>query len=216
MTGVDERTRVYVADDHPLYRQSLARIIARSGQFELVGEAVDGRSALQEVKAAPPDVLVLDVDMPGLDGLAVLHALVRDEIAVRVLLISGSVDGELVYRALQSGAAGFLTKDEDERAITDAIAAVARGETALGPKSQGAIAQGVRARATEPEHPPLSARERDVLRLTASGLSSLEIGRELHLSPATVKTHLQRIYTKLGVSDRAAAVAEGMRLGMLE
>lgn len=216
MTAVDERTRVYVADDHPLYRQSLARIIARSGRFELVGEAVDGRSALQEVKAQPPDVLVLDVDMPGLDGLAVLHALVRDEIAVRVLLISGSVDGELVYRALQSGAAGFLTKDEDERAITDAIAAVARGETALGPKSQGAIAQGVRARANEPEHPPLSARERDVLRLTASGLSSLEIGRELHLSPATVKTHLQRIYTKLGVSDRAAAVAEGMRLKMLE
>jgi two-component system, NarL family, nitrate/nitrite response regulator NarL len=213
---VQRRIRVLVADDHPVYRRGLARIVERSAGLELAGEAGDGRSALGEIRALRPDVVLLDVEMPGLDGLAVLRALQRDGPGVRVLVVSGSVDSDVVYEAIELGAAGFLSKDEDERAITDAIAAVARGETVLGPTIQAAIARGVRARAAHRPGSELTERELQVLRLTARGLSSLDIGRELHLSPATVKTHLGRIYSKLGVADRAAAVAAGMRFGLLD
>ena len=210
-----ERTTVFIADDHPMYRQALVRALTRSPGLEVVGEAEDGRAALDAIRRLRPAVAVLDVEMPGLDGIAVLSALMREGVPLRVLMLSGSVRGDTVYRAIEAGASGFIGKDEDEHALSAAVLAVARGETVFGASVQAALADGVRARKPVARGPELTVREHEVLRLTAEGMSSMEIGRALHLSGATVKTHLQRVYSKLGVSDRAAAVAEAMRLELL-
>jgi two-component system nitrate/nitrite response regulator NarL len=212
----EARTRVIVADDHPLYRHGIADVIKRRPALELVAEAGDGRAALAALQEHRPDVAVLDVDMPYLNGLAVLRAAVRDALGVRVVFLSGYSDSTTVYEALQAGASGFLSKDASADSVCGAVEAVARGETVLGPEIQAALAHELRARAPVEERPLLSAREREILVLTAEGLTSPDIGKRLHLSPATVKTHLQNTYEKLGVSDRAAAVAEGMRRGLLE
>jgi len=210
------RTRVVVADDHPLYRHGIVDVIKRQPELELVAEASDGRAALDALREHAPDVAVLDIDMPYLDGLELVRIVMRDELPVRVLLVSGHFDSAKVYDALQAGAGGFLSKDVTAESVCGAVRAVARGETVLGPEIQAALASELRGRAPTDERPLLSAREREILTLTAAGLTSPDIGKRLHLSPATVKTHLQNAYEKLGVSDRAAAVAEGMRRGLLE
>jgi two-component system nitrate/nitrite response regulator NarL len=211
----DRRVRVLVADDHPVYRQGLADVVAARSGLELVGQASTGRDALEEIRRLTPDVAVVDMKMPGIDGLELLQEVIREGIRSRVLFLSGYLQSETVYNALEGGARGYLSKDSSPEAICDAIAAVARGEVVLGPESQGALAEEIRMR-TPAVVSPLSPREREILRLTAGGNSAAEIAADLFLSPATVKTHLQRIYAKLGVSDRAAAVAEAMRRGLLD
>lgn len=209
------RTRVLVAEDHPLFREALSTTIQGRPDFELVGAAADGREALEQTRALAPDVLVLDLKLPGLDGLQVLAALRREDSAVRVVLLSAFLDGAIAYEAVAAGAKAYLSKDADRARICDTIAAVARGETVLAPEIQAGIAQEIRTRGTT-TRPMLSPREQEVLTLVAQGCSAPDIGKELFLSPATVKGHLQSLYEKLGVSDRAAAVAEGMRRGLLE
>lgn len=209
------RTRILVAEDHPLFREALAATIGARAEFELVGEVSDGRAALEQARALRPDVLVLDLKLPELDGLQVLGALRREESPVRVVLLSAFLDGAIAYEAVAAGAEGYLSKDADRERICDTIAAVARGETVLAPEIQAGIAQEIRTRGTT-TRPRLSPREHEVLTLVAQGHSAPDIGKQLFLSPATVKGHLQSLYEKLGVSDRAAAVAEGMRRGLLE
>jgi two-component system nitrate/nitrite response regulator NarL len=153
--------------------------------------------------------------MPGLDGLEVVKAAARGGLGSRVIFLSAYLDSATVYEAVEAGARGYLSKDSDADVICDAIVKVARGETVMGLETQRAIAEEIRMRAPA-EPSPLSRREREILRLTAEGESATDIASRLFLSPATVKTHLQRIYQKLGVSDRAAAVAEAMRRGLLE
>jgi two-component system nitrate/nitrite response regulator NarL len=209
------RVRVLVADDHPLFREGIVRSVKERPDLELVGVAEDGRGALEEIKRVEPDVALLDVKMPGLDGLQVLNALGRDGVATKVVFLSAFPDAAIVYRALEKGAQGFLSKDTGKEAVCDGLVAVARGETVLSPAIQREVFGEIRLRARD-ESERLSPRELEILALTAEGLSAPDIGRKLYLSPATVKTHLQRLYEKLGVSDRAAAVAEAMRRGLLE
>jgi two-component system nitrate/nitrite response regulator NarL len=209
------RVRVIIAEEHPLYREGVVRAIKARPELELVGEAADGRQALALIKDLRPDVAVLDVKMPELDGLQVANAVDRDAIPTRVLMLSAFLDRQIVFQAVAAGAAGYLSKDADRLEITDAILAVHRGETVLAPEVQAAIAAEVRSR-WSPDMPSLSERERQVLEMIAEGMSAPEMGRRLYLSPATVKSHLQSLYEKLGVSDRAAAVAEAMRRGLLE
>lgn len=211
-----QRLRVQVTDDHPLYRESLARAIRGRPELELVGEASDGRHALEQIRELEPDVAMLDVELPELSGLQVLNAVIREGLETRVLLLSGRAAGEAVYEAISTGAGGFLLKVAGGEVICDAIAAVARGETVLAPELQTGLAGELRLRAEPDERPALSSRERDVLRLLAEGLTAPSIARQLHLGTSTVKTHLQSLYRKLGVSDRAAAVAEAMRRGLLD
>jgi two-component system nitrate/nitrite response regulator NarL len=206
---------VVVADDHPLYRAALAEAIKMRADLELVGEAADGREALDLIVAVAPDVAVLDMRMPELDGQRVLNALVRDKAPTRVLMLTANVDSPAAYEALGAGAAGYLAKEADGDAVCDAIAAVARGETVLAPDVQGGIAREIRMRSAA-GRPSLSPREQEILVLTADGHSAPDIAAKLHLSAATVRSHLQHLYEKLGVSDRAAAVAEAMRRGLLE
>jgi two-component system nitrate/nitrite response regulator NarL len=209
------RVRVLIAEEHPLYREGVVRAIKERPELELVGEACDGRQALAMIKDLQPDVAVLDVKMPQLDGLQVANAVVRDAATTRVLMLSAFVDRQIVFQAVAAGAAGYLSKDADRLEITDAIVAVNDGRTVLAPEVQAGVAAEVRSR-WRPDVPPLSDRERQVLEMIAEGMLAPEIGRRLYLSPATVKSHLQGLYEKLGVSDRAAAVAEAMRRGVLE
>jgi two-component system, NarL family, nitrate/nitrite response regulator NarL len=215
VSGARARTRVIVADDHPLFREAVVRAVRERPDFELVGEAGDGREALELIREARPDVAVLDVKMPELDGLRVLAAVRRDGLPTRVMLLSAFLDGPTAFDAVAGGAAAFLSKDADRSRITDAVAAVGRGETVLGPEVQAGLAGEIRAR-TPTERPALSAREQEILAHIAEGRSAPEIAKLLYLSPATVKSHLSALYEKLGVSDRAAAVGEGMRRGLLE
>jgi two-component system, NarL family, nitrate/nitrite response regulator NarL len=211
----DGRVRVFVADDHPLVREGLLRAVGEQPGLELVGSAGDGREALEAIRELKPDVALLDVKMPELDGIAVVRAVAREELPTRVVFLSAYVDSAIAYRALAEGAAGFLSKEASSQSICDAIAAAGRGETVLSPEVQSGIADEIRLRSA-PERLSLSARESEVLGLIAKGLSAPDIAKRLHLSPATVKGHLQSLYEKLGVSERAAAVAEAMRRGLLE
>lgn len=209
------RVRVFVADDHPLVREGLLRAVGEQPALELVGSAGNGREALEQIRRVQPDVALLDVKMPELDGIAVVRAVTRDALPTRIVFLSAYVDSAVAYRALAEGAAGFLSKEASATAVCDAIVAAARGETVLSPEVQSGIAEEIRMRAA-PERLNLSARENEVLVLIADGLSAPDIARLLHLSPATVKGHLHSLYEKLGVKERAAAVAEAMRRGLLE
>ena len=211
-----QRVRVFVADDHPVYRDGMVRAISERPDLELVGEASDGRGALDAITDAKPDVALIDIRMPGLDGLEVLGAIRRDSAETQVVLLSAHLDSDLAYRAVAAGAKGYLSKQAARQEICDGIAAVAAGETAFAPEVQTGLASELHERERGLRGPALTAREREVLKLVAAGHSAPQIAERIHLSPATVKSHLQAIYDKLGVADRAAAVAEGMRRGFLE
>ncbi len=205
-----------VADDHPIYREGIIRAVKERPDLELVGEAEDGRIALDEIKRVGPDVALLDIRMPGLEGPQVLNALQRDGVKTSVIFLSAFMEGELAYETVAAGARGYLSKESAREEICDAIVAVARGGTALAPEVQAGLAAQVQERERSDRPPQLTAREQEVLELISEGLSAPDIGRRIHLSPTTVKSHLHKLYEKLGVSDRAAAVAEAMRRGLLE
>ena len=154
--------------------------------------------------------------MPGLEGPQVLNALQRDGFKTSVIFLSAFMEGELAYETVAAGARGYLSKESAREEICDAIVAVARGGTALAPEVQAGLAAQVQERERADRPPQLTARELEVLQLISEGLSAPDIGRRIHLSPTTVKSHLHKLYEKLGVSDRAAAVAEAMRRGLLE
>jgi two-component system, NarL family, nitrate/nitrite response regulator NarL len=207
--------RVLAADSHPLYRDAIGRAIRERPDLELVAQARDGREALDAIGAQRPDVAVIERTLGKLTGEQILNAVGRDGLHTRVILIAAEPPPKVVYAAIAGGAAGYLTTDTDARQLCEAIAAVARGGTVLAPELHADLAGEIRLR--EPHNRPiLSDRERDTLKLVAEGLSAPDIGRRLHLSTSTVKTHLEHLYDKLGVSERAAAVAEAMRRGLLE
>jgi two-component system nitrate/nitrite response regulator NarL len=210
----DARVRVVVADDHPFYRDGLTRGLRQRG-IDVVAEVDDGRAALEAIRREGPDVALVDYEMPEVDGLGVLRAVVRDGLATRVLLLSAHTDSAVVFRTLEEGAAGYLPKDARRAEIVEGVLEVARGRTVLPPELAAGLVGEIRLRA-QSQGPVLSERERQVLAAFARGLSVPQVAAELYLGVSTVKTHTQRLYEKLGVSDRAAAVAEGMRRGLVE
>src|SRR3954462_13583883 len=180
------RVRVLVADDHPLFREAVVRAVKERPELELVAEAADGTAALTAIRDVKPDVAVLDVKMPGLDGIKVANAVARDRLPTRVVLLSPFLDGAMAFDAVAAGAAAYLSKDADRRRILDTITAVSRGETVLAPEIQGGLATEIRLRGAK-DRPGLSERERQVLTLNADVKSAPEFGRVLFLSTATVK-----------------------------
>ena len=215
MTPANTRTTVVVADDHPLYREAVVRAVRARAEFELLEQAPDGRSALAIIRERSPDVAVLDVEMPSLGGVDVLRAVNRDALTTKVVLLSAHLESDTVFSAVQAGVRGYLPKAWPAERICDALVAVARGEVILPNEIQAGLAAAIRSNAAGPGV-KLTPREHDVLRGLAEGKSAPQIAQELHVSPATVKTHLKTLYEKLGVSDRAAAVAEAMRRGLIE
>jgi two-component system nitrate/nitrite response regulator NarL len=210
-----DKVRVVVGDDHPLFRDGVVRALQNSGEIEIVAEADDGTSALEAIRTHRPQVALLDYRMPGMDGAEVAAAVTRDELPTRVLLISAHDDAAIVYHALQEGAAGFLPKESSRSEIVAAVLSCAKGRDVLPASMAAGLAGEIRKR-NEPSGPTLSAREREVLVMIADGKTIPSIAGELYLAPSTIKTHVQRLYEKLGVNDRAAAVAEAMRRRLLE
>jgi two-component system, NarL family, nitrate/nitrite response regulator NarL len=212
---VPPEASVVVVDDHPFFRDGLTRGLTLDGRVKVVGEAGNGREAIEVIVREQPDVALIDYQMPDLDGIEVLHALRRDGVATRVLLVSAVTDGSVVMRALEEGASGYLAKDASRSELIEAVLTVARGGTVVPPQLAGGLAAQIRLRA-QSNVPVLSERERQVLEGFARGRSIPQLAAELYLAPSTVKTHAQRLYEKLEVSDRAAAVAAAMRTGLLE
>ncbi|MDW5593366.1 response regulator transcription factor [Conexibacter stalactiti] len=208
--------RVLVADRQPLFREAAARAVRQCAQFRLVGEAGDGRSALRLLRVEHPDVAIVDVRLPGIDGRRVLNAAVRDGLASRILLISAADDAASSYAAIEAGAGGWLSRTVDAGELCTAIAAAARGEVALGRDAHTLIAGEIRRRAASERDAILTERERQVLIFVADGLGAREIGERLHLSTGTVKSCLLQIYRRFEVSERAAAVAVALRRGLIE
>jgi len=206
---------VVVMDDHPFYRDGLSRGLTLDGRVTVVGEAGGGREGLEIVATEDPDVALVDYQMPDMDGVAVVHALKRDGARTRVLLVSAVTDGAAVFQALEEGAAGYIAKEASRAEIISAVMTVARGGTVVPPDlAAGQVDQ--KPQRSQPSGPVLSEREKEVLRGFARGLSIPQLAAEMYLAASTVKTHTQRLYEKLGVSDRAAAVAVAMRNGLLE
>jgi two-component system, NarL family, nitrate/nitrite response regulator NarL len=208
-------TRVLIADDHPVFRSGLAYEIGRRTSLTLVAEAADGVEAIVLARAHVPDVAVLDMRMPRLNGLRVIEALRAAGTGTRVLILSAFRDRQSIYDVMAAGASGYLAKDTARDAICDAIEAIAGGAKLVDSTLQSELLTELQLRGRQ-AGASLSQRELEVLTLTAEGLSSAEIGRRLYIGPSTVKTHLDRIAEKLGVRGRTAAVAEALRRGLLD
>jgi two-component system, NarL family, nitrate/nitrite response regulator NarL len=206
---------VFVADDHPMFLEVLVEAIRERPDLELAGSATNGPDALAGIRDLAPEVALLDMRLPGLTGQEVLARAMAEGTSTRFVFLSAHVGSDLVYGALAGGAAGYLSKEIDRDAICDAIVAVAAGEIVLSSDVQGELAETIRHRDIH-ERPVLTPREKAVLLLAAEGLATREIATRLGVASATVKTHLQSIYQKLGVPDRTSAVAAAMRRGLLE
>jgi two-component system nitrate/nitrite response regulator NarL len=206
---------VFIADDHPVYREGLARNWEAVPQINVIGSAGDGKSALAAIRQLKPDVAVMDLKLPELDGMQVLELLFAEDSPTSVLVLTAYMDSTTVYRALTHGARGFLEKAASFGEITDAVLQVGAGGTIIAPFAQEVLARELRTRRETTEKPILTSREVEILRLAADGASGQKIASELRISLTTVKTHLQHIYDKLDVSDRASAVAQAIRRGFL-
>jgi two-component system, NarL family, nitrate/nitrite response regulator NarL len=206
---------VVVVDDHPFFRDGVARGLTQSGRIRVLGEAEDGRQALEVIAREQPEVALVDYQMPDMDGIAVVRALKRDDSRTRVLLLSALTDSAIVFQALEEGASGYLAKDSSRAEIVDAVIRVAKGDTVVPPALTVGLVEQIRLR-SQPDALVLSERERQIVQGFARGLSIPQLAEELFIGTSTVKTYAQRLYEKLGVSDRAAAVAEAMRRGLLE
>ncbi|MEO3930983.1 response regulator transcription factor [Micromonosporaceae bacterium B7E4] len=202
---------VLLVDDHPLVRTGVRGMLAGEPDIAVVGEAASGVEAIAAVCVAAPDVVLMDLRMPGLDGAQATAQLLAAAPQTHVVLLTTyETDGDIL-RAVEAGAAGYLLKDVSRTDLVNAVRAAARGGTVLAPSVAARLLHRVR----RPRHETLSPREVEVLRLVARGMSNIEIGRELHITQATVKTHLLRAFAKLGVSDRTAAVTTAMTEGLL-
>jgi DNA-binding NarL/FixJ family response regulator len=210
MTG--EPIRVLLADDHPVVRAGLTGMLAAEPDLAVVGEAGSGDEAVAMAVALRPDVILMDLRMPGGDGVTAT-ARIRAQLPDAKIMVLTTYDTDAdILRAVEAGAAGYLLKDLPRAELAAAIRAAARGETVLAAAVAGRLLTRLRGGAAPSG---LSARETAVLRLAARGLTNAEIGRELFISEATVKTHLARASAKLGVSGRTALVARALRTGAL-
>jgi DNA-binding NarL/FixJ family response regulator len=209
MTAV--KVRVVVVDDHAVMRAGVVALLAPEPGIEVVAEAVDGRQAVELVERLRPEVALMDLRMPGLDGVEATAQIVARGTGTRVLILTTYETDADIERAVEAGAIGYLLKDATREQLADAIHAAARGETVLAPR----VAQRLVARMRQPAPVALTAREVDVLNAVADGLSNVDIGRRLVIAEATVKTHLLRIFAKLDVSDRTHAVVVALDRGLI-
>ena len=203
--------RVLVADDHPVVRAGLVGMLDLEDDLEVVGEATDGEEALLRVAELTPDLVLMDLRMLRLDGAGATARIVAEHPATRVLILTTFDTDADIVRAVEAGATGYLLKDTPRSQLVDAVRAAARGETVLAPPVAARLVSRLRAPVAE----ALTPREVQVLAAVARGLSNPDIGRELFIGEATVKTHLLRVFTKLGVDDRTRAVTVAMERGIL-
>jgi DNA-binding NarL/FixJ family response regulator len=208
--------RVLLADDHPVVRRGLAALLGTLPDFEVVGEAVDGEEAIREAQLTRPDVVLMDVRMPGIDGVAATRRLRETVPDAAVLVLTMYDDDATVFTAMQAGARGYLLKGAEQDEIADAIRAVVRGQAIFGPGIASRLLDHFAnppAPAEDP-FPELTPREREILELLAEGRRTADIAGALHLSPKTVSNNLTTIFAKLEVADRTAAVIRARERGL--
>ncbi len=212
-----ETLRILVAEDHPLFRKGVISLLGSVDGFEVVGEATTGEEAVSRVSELQPDVVLMDLQMPGMGGIEATRKIVHESPSIRVLVVTLFEDDDSVFMALRSGAWGYVLKDADEEELVRAIRAVGRGEAIFSP----AVATRVLAyfAAPRPAAPPrvfptLTDREREILNLIARGHPNPSIARELSLSTKTVGNYVSNIFTKLQVADRAQAIIRAREAGL--
>jgi DNA-binding NarL/FixJ family response regulator len=203
--------RLLIVDDHPIVRNGLAGMLSSQRDFEVVGEAADGAEAIRAVAELRPDVVLMDLRMPGTDGVAAIRTIRATADAPPILVLTTYDSDADIVRAIEAGAAGYLLKDAPPAELYAAVRSAAAGGSPLSPSVAARLVHRVRA---QPE--ALSARELDALRLVARGASNREIARDLRISEATVKTHLLHAFEKLGVGDRTSAVTRAIERGLIE
>lgn len=208
--------KILIADDHLLIRQGLRLVLDTEPDLELVGEASDGSEALRLCKKLKPDVVLMDLRMPTMDGLTAIERLCVEQPEIAVVILTTFNEDDLMLRGLQAGARGYLLKDTDRSTLFDTIRAAARGETLLKPEIMARVLSQANAPKTvSSESVNLTERELDVLAMVARGERSKEIAIQLGISERTVKAHLASIYGKLGVDSRAAAIAVALEKDLL-
>ena len=206
--------RLLIVDDHPIVRDGLRGIFAQDPDFEVVGEAADGAEGVERALALSPDVVLLDLRMPGMGGVEAIRRLRERAPEVRVLVVTTYDSDADVLPAVEAGATGYLLKDAPREELVRAVHAAHQGQAVRAPTVAQKLLGAVRA--PQPQPPALlTDRELEILRLVAAGTSNKEAAKRLFISEATVKTHLLHLYGKLGVRDRAAAVAAGYQRGLL-
>ena len=219
MTSVGRPVRVVVAEDQRLVRGGIVTMLGVTGEFDVVGEAENGLQGLEEVRRTRPDVALLDIQMPVMDGVEATARIVTEVPETKVLVLTTFGSDDYLFAALAAGASGFLLKDVRPEQLLEAVAAVARGEGRLDPAVTATVVQHFRAHSRAPSSVPpafrLTAREDEVLRLLARGLSNAEIALQLHVAPGTVKTHVATVLSKLGARDRVQAVIKAFELGLV-
>ncbi len=203
--------RVLLADDHPVVRSGLAALLEVEEDLEIAGEAGDGEEAVSLAKVLRPDVVLMDLRMPRLDGAAATARIVAEVPGTKVLILTTYDTDADIVRAVEAGATGYLLKDTPRRELADAVRAAARGETVLAPPVAAKLVTRMRSPAPE----ALTPRELQVLAGVARGLTNADIGRDLFISESTVKTHLLKVFAKLGVDDRTRAVTVALERGLL-
>ena len=207
------RIRVLIVDDHAVVRQGLRIFLDTERDFEVVGEAPDGEEAVRLARALRPDIVLMDLLMPGMDGMEATR-LIRSELDdVEVVALTSVLDDESVVSAVRAGAIGYLLKSAEADELRRALRAAAAGQVQLDPAAAARLVREVRA---PPAVETLTDRESDVMRLLALGLANKEIGRRLRISEDTVKTHVSRILAKLGAHSRTQAVLQAMRMGLVD
>jgi DNA-binding NarL/FixJ family response regulator len=207
--------RLMIVDDHPVVRNGLIGLFSAEADFEVVGEAADGAEALRRARALAPDVILMDLRLPEMDGVSAIRGLVAAGIAARLLVLTTYDTDSDVLSAIEAGAIGYMLKDAPPAELFAAVRAAAQGRSALSPAVATRVIGQMQAPAPLPREELLSQRELEVLELVAQGVSNRDAAARLFISQATVKTHLVHVYEKLGVNDRAAAVAEAFNRGLL-
>jgi two-component system, NarL family, response regulator YdfI len=208
-------TRILIADDHLIIRQGLRLILETEDDLNLVGEASDGAEALQLCAELRPDVVLMDLRMPGMDGITAIEKLRQSQPEIAVVILTTFNEDELMLRGIRAGARGFLLKDTDRQTLFDAIRAAAHGETLLKPEIMARLLSVASAPPAPASPFNLTEREKEVLAAVALGERSKEIAAKLHITERTVKAHLASIYQKMGVDSRAGAIAVAAQNGLL-
>ncbi|MFX0574575.1 response regulator [Nocardia nepalensis] len=204
-------TTVLLVDDHPVVREGLRSMINAEPDLTVVGEAVSGTEAVTMAESLSPHVVLMDLRMPDMDGATATERILAATPDIRIVVVTTYESDTDILRAVEAGAAGYLLKDASRAELAEAVRDAARGKTVLAPSVADRLVRFVR----RPASAALSAREIEVLAQVAKGKTNVDIGRELYISEATVKTHLLRAFSKLGVSDRTAAVTTAMAQGLL-
>ena len=208
------RIRIVVVDDHTLFRRGITALLARVPGFEVVGEAADGFDGIKAVVAHRPDVVLLDLHMPGISGIDAMHAILKEAPGTHVVMLTVSEEADDLMLALRAGALGYLLKNIESDFLVDSVRRAADGESVMSPEMTAKLMREVRAGASPAAQPALSPREREILQHVAKGVSNKEIARSLGLAESTVKIHVQHILRKLELSSRVQAAVWAIEHGI--